>query len=141
MTRILATALLTPLLALALCGAGQAAPYGGAALSDAPAGASQMAGFRVSRPDLIAAPGGLRVHGAICRTGSGAERAPGAVRVERLDGAGQVSGVAGGAVSRDLSGRGGGGCAFYDAPTAWTLAAADHIRVCAVLPGRTDCAG
>lgn len=85
-----------------------------------------VTGFRIDRPGAIVSPNGLRFHGWACRRWPGFS-APRALRLERIDGSGQVVATARGGLN--LPNR--PGCTIYDIPTRWFLAPGDRVRLCA----------
>ena len=91
-------------------------------------------GFRIDRPVAIVDPRGLRFHGWICRNVSGVGRfSPRALRVERIDGRGEIVSHAKAGVY--LSHR--PDCTIYDIPTSWTLPPEERVRLCAADGDRT----
>jgi hypothetical protein len=78
---------------------------------------------------VVASADGVVVHGAVCRTGAQASRAPYGVRVERISADGKVTDAATAALSgASLSGRT-PGCAYYTARTGWSLAEGERLSV------------
>jgi hypothetical protein len=117
----------TALPALLPLGLAACAAYGGKALQTVPADIHAPHGIEISAPDAISEPIGLRFHGWICRRATAAS-APRALRLERIDAAGQVSDAAHAGVRLNSGRR---DCATYDIPTDWRLAPAETVRICA----------
>ncbi|MEW5683312.1 MAG: hypothetical protein AB1942_00185 [Pseudomonadota bacterium] len=81
----------------------------------------------ISSPEAIVEPAGLRFHGWACRDPSTGHEAR-ALRLERLDAAGQVVDAAYGRLTV-TGARMGRDCATYDIPTDWP-ANVDAVRIC-----------
>ena len=86
----------------------------------------QEAGFSIDRPEAIVDPEGLRFHNWICRDRRGL-MGPDALRLERLNEAGEVVDVARAGV--ELPNR--PGCTVYDIRTRWKLRPGERVRLCA----------
>lgn len=109
-------------LGLAACAA-----YGGKPLQAVQADIVAPRGIEISDPDGIVEPIGLRFHGWICRRATTAA-APRALRLERIDAAGQIVDSAHAGVRVDPGRR---DCAPYDIPTDWRLGPGETVRICA----------
>lgn len=111
--------------ALAACAA-----YGGKSLQSVASEVTASATVTIGPPDAIIEPIGLRFHGWVCRTRLGI--APHALRVERIDPAGQVIDTVHGRVHVGPRLR---ACTTYDIPTDWSLGTGETLRICATGDG------
>ncbi len=109
-------------LGLAACAA-----YAGRPLQAVPSDIRPPHGIEISAPDAIVEPIGLRFHGWICRRATTAA-APYALRLERIDAAGQIADSVHARVRVDAGRR---DCAPYDIPTDWSLSPGETVRICA----------
>lgn len=103
-------------------------PYGGAKLVEAPVSVQAPRGFELGKPDLLAGPDGVRVHGALCRKIAWG-LAPTRLRLELLTSAGDPVAE----VSKSIWGlmphrR---GCGFYNLPTNWRIEPGQTLRLTA----------
>lgn len=93
----------------------------------------QTPGFSIYRPAAMITPEGLRFLNWICRDSPGFF-APRSLRLERIDGSGQVVATAQGGVILPRNPE----CSTYNIPTGWTLAPGERVRLC-VADGAKPC--
>lgn len=86
----------------------------------------QRSGFAIHRPSAIVDPKDLRFHGWVCRKWT-AGFAPGRLRIERLDAAGNVTARAYGGIHLAVRPE----CTTYDIWTNWDVSSVGRVRLCA----------
>ena len=124
---------LASVLVLASAGSAIAAPYGGASLVSAPVDLQHSRQLTLHHPDLVAAPGGLQVQGMACVAGLRPNSQGAGVLVQHISSDGKVLDSTSVRLAglRDHNAR----CGIYSARTAWTLAPAESVKVCASKAG------
>ena len=84
-------------------------------------------GFVFKTPVALKTPEGVRFHGALCR--ASLSPAPTHIRLDHVSASGALLGSKSAWVT-DLEGRD-AHCGYYNVQTDWTVAAGEHVRVCA----------
>lgn len=132
-TMIRSISALASVLVLASAGGALAAPYGGASLISAPVDLQSSRQLSLRQPDLVAATAGLQVQGMACVAALRPNSHGAGVLVQHMSSDGRVLDTASARVAglRDGNAR----CGVYSAKTAWKLAPAESIKVCAAQAG------
>ncbi|MEO8113578.1 MAG: hypothetical protein ABI655_04285 [Phenylobacterium sp.] len=133
---------LVAVVALAFATSAMAAPYGGASPVTVRAEAKSTRDFSATAPDVMAEPGGVRIHGQVCRSRLEPTPAPQSVRLEHRDGEGRVVEVSTAPLVGNLAGKPRLGCAYYSLDAQWQVRPTDTVRACLLGRGaETSCAG